>query len=304
MSQQNQSSAPSATKWRPDRDWWLVAALGIGLLVLAAIAFLFKDFARAGLGYIFAFYLLIVGAFQFFASFARRLRRRGLLLITGLVALATGAGVLLLRIFGSTSVGTLLWILTIGLVAHGILALAASLLAPGRFVARFWRALTGVISLAFGGVILYTRLTGSTEFVDQVLDWIGIGALIAGAAILIYAFLRYRREKAEADRALAAERPAAAPPTAATSAGSAPAAVAAPVAAAATQVAATAGAAAGDVASTASATVSTATAAAGEVAETAVDTAASTVDTAADAVTEAVTPEAPAAPSPATPPAA
>lgn len=296
MSQPSQSSPPSAPKWRPDRDWWLIVGLGIGLLVLAAIAFLFKDFARTGLGYIFAIYLLVVGAFQFFAAFARRIGRRGLLLTTGFVALATGAGVLLLSIFSDTSLSTLLWILTVGLIAHGILALMAALLAPGRFMGRFWRALTGLVSLAFGGVILYTRLTGSTEFIDKVLDWIGIGALVAGAAILIYAFLRYRREKADAERVLAADKPAPVPSPAASSASAAAAAVAAPVTAAATQGAATVSAAASSATTAAGSTATAATAVAGEIAETTVAATTATVDTAVDAVAETVTPDAPDSP--------
>ncbi|WP_245818455.1 HdeD family acid-resistance protein [Muricoccus roseus] len=179
------------------RNWWAIALRGVAALGFGLVALLVPGAAMLSLALIFAAYLLADGIFGIVSAVraARTHERWGLLLAEGVLNLLMG---LLAAFFPAGAVlGFVLATAAWALLTGGLMLAAAFRL--DRSHGRLWLALGGILSLAWGILLVMTPLAGAVVLTW----WLGAYAVAFGAALLVLAF-RLRRQR---DRASPVEPP-------------------------------------------------------------------------------------------------
>ena len=170
------------------RNWWAMALRGVAAVAFGLIALLVPGAAMLSLAFLFAAYLLADGIFGIVAAVraARANERWGLLLAEGVLNLLMG---LLAAFFPAGAVlGFVLATAAWALLTGGLMLAAAFRL--DRSHGRLWLALGGILSLAWGAVLVIAPLAGAVVLTW----WLGGYAVAFGAALLVLAF-RLRRQR-------------------------------------------------------------------------------------------------------------
>lgn len=186
------SSHPARVGWIPaDTDvmshslaqnWWVIALRGMLAIMFGITALAMPVSTLISLILILAAYMLVDGIFAIVASLraAQHSRRWGALFFGGLINIFTG--VLAAAWPGITAlvfvVLTAVWSITSGS------AMLVGAIQLKRNHGRWWLALGGLSSIAFGIILVLAPFAGAVVLTW----WIGIYALVFGISMLVLAF--------------------------------------------------------------------------------------------------------------------
>jgi uncharacterized membrane protein HdeD (DUF308 family) len=179
------------------QNWWAVALRGVFAIIFGLVALLLPGATILSLVLIFSAYMLVDGIFAIISAVraARRNRRWGMLVLEGIVDIATGAVAFLLP-----TITVLAFVLLMGawaIVSGGLMFASAFRLR--RRYGRWWLALGGLASLIFGVLLIASPLVGAVVLTW----WLGAYALVFGTVLLVLAFqLRSRRNESPDNAAL------------------------------------------------------------------------------------------------------
>jgi uncharacterized membrane protein HdeD (DUF308 family) len=170
------------------RNWWAVALRGALAILFGLVALFFPAETMLALVLVFAAYVLVDGIFAIIAAVraARAGDRWGMLAFAGAVSIATGIVAVLWP--GLTVIAFVLLVAAWALVTGSLMLGAAFRLSPDD--GRWWLALGGVASVAYGVLLIVAPLIGALVLTW----WLGAWALVFGVILLVLAYkLRSRQ---------------------------------------------------------------------------------------------------------------
>lgn len=163
------------------RNWGLVLIRGLLAIALGVLTLALPGVALASLLLVFAAYMFIDGVVAIVAGVraARRHERWGWLIAEGVFGIAAGIAAVVLPL---ATVLALVALAAIWAIASGImLVIAAFRLEPAH--GRVLMALAGVVSIVWGGLLLFAPVAGALVLTI----WIGAYALIFGISLIVLA---------------------------------------------------------------------------------------------------------------------
>jgi uncharacterized membrane protein HdeD (DUF308 family) len=170
------------------RNWWAVALRGVCGILFGTFTFLAPGISLAALVLFYGAWALADGVLAIASAVRRRTGARGwVLVLKGCLGIA--AGVVTLFWPGITAMALLYVIASWALVA-GVLEVAAALRLRRVITGEWLLALSGVLSIVAGVLLMLFPGTGALAMVL----WIGAYALVSGALLVALALrLRARR---------------------------------------------------------------------------------------------------------------
>jgi uncharacterized membrane protein HdeD (DUF308 family) len=164
------------------RNWWLIALRGLAGVIFGLVALILPFDTILALVLLFSAYMIVDGVFSIIAAVraARRHDRWGLLALQSVASLATGV---LAFVWPGLTVLAFVLLIAAWSIVTGCLLLAASIRIDGHH-GRWWLALNGVASIAFGVLAILAPLAGAVVLTW----WIGAFALVFGVLLIIVAF--------------------------------------------------------------------------------------------------------------------
>ncbi len=176
-------------------NWWALAIRGVLAVLFGIATFFLPGLTLATLVFLFGAYAIVEGVFNLIAA----VRGRGseqpwwALVIEGLVSIA--AGIVTFALPGLTTL-VLLYVIAAWAVVTGVFEIVAAIRLRARIENEWWLALSGVLSIAFGVLMMIAPGAGALALVL----WIGAYAVVFGAMLLALAF-RLRSHGQERARA-------------------------------------------------------------------------------------------------------
>jgi uncharacterized membrane protein HdeD (DUF308 family) len=173
------------------QNWWLFTLRGVLGIIFGLIALIFPGATILSLVIFFSAYMLVDGVFGIISA-VRAIRRKedrwGLLIFEGLLNIAVGIAAFL---WPGLTVVAFVWLIAAWAIVSGGLMTAAGFrlnLDHGRW----WMVLGGLLSLAYGVLLIITPLIGAVVLTW----WLGAYALVFGVALVIFSFkLRSRQQE-------------------------------------------------------------------------------------------------------------
>jgi uncharacterized membrane protein HdeD (DUF308 family) len=164
------------------RNWWAVALRGALAIVFGLVALFFPAETMLALVLVFAAYVLVDGIFAIVAAVraARAGDRWGMLAFAGAISIATGIVAVLWP--GLTVIAFVLLVAAWALVTGSLMLGAAFRLSPDD--GRWWLALGGVVSVAYGALLIVAPMIGALVLTW----WLGAWALVFGVILLVLAY--------------------------------------------------------------------------------------------------------------------
>jgi uncharacterized membrane protein HdeD (DUF308 family) len=173
------------------QNWWLFLLRGIFGIIFGCIALIFPGATILSLVIVFSAYMLVDGVTGIISA-VRAIRRKedrwGVLLFEGLLNIAVGIAAFLWP--GLTVVAFVWLIASWAIVTGGLMTAAGFHLNIDH--GRWWLILGGLLSLAYGVLLIITPLIGAVVLTW----WLGAYALAFGIALVIFSFkLRSRQHE-------------------------------------------------------------------------------------------------------------
>jgi uncharacterized membrane protein HdeD (DUF308 family) len=173
------------------QNWWLFTLRGIIGIIFGCIAVIFPGPTMLSLVIFFSAYMLVDGIAGIISA-VRAIRRKedswGLLIFEGLLDIAVGV---LAFLWPGITVVAFVWLIAAWAIVTGGLMTAAGLRLNIDH-GRWWLVLGGLLSLAYGVLLIITPLIGAIVLTW----WIGAYALAFGIALVIFSFkLRSRQHE-------------------------------------------------------------------------------------------------------------
>jgi uncharacterized membrane protein HdeD (DUF308 family) len=160
------------------RNWWAVSLRGLAGILFGIITFFAPGISLAALVLLFGAYAFADGVLATITAIRRRgADRWWLLLFNGLVGIA--AGILTLLWPGITALA-LLYVIAAWALVTGVLEIAAAIRLRKAITGEWLLALSGVLSIALGVMLVLWPGTGALAIVI----WIGAYALVFGVLLL------------------------------------------------------------------------------------------------------------------------
>ena len=165
------------------KNWWVLALRGVLAIVFGVLAALMPGITLFALVLLFGSYAIIDGGFAIVAA----IRRRGTagpwwaLLLEGLISIAAGV---VTFVFPGLSALALVYVIGAWAIFTGVLEILAALGLRRQIQGEWWLAATGVLSIIFGGLVLFRPGAGALALVL----WIGAYAIVFGILLLALAF--------------------------------------------------------------------------------------------------------------------
>ena len=164
------------------QNWWAIALRGIVAILFGLVALLLPGAVMLSLALLFAAYLVVDAAFGMVAAVraARSHERWGLLLVEALLNLAMGV---IAAVFPVAAVLAFVLVTAAWALLTGGLMLAAAFrlhISHGRW----WLALGGIVSIAWGILLVIAPLIGAVVLTW----WLGGYAIVFGILLLAAAF--------------------------------------------------------------------------------------------------------------------
>ncbi|GIX19126.1 MAG: hypothetical protein KatS3mg120_0802 [Erythrobacter sp.] len=177
------------------RNWWVFALRGLLALIFAALALALPGSALFALTIVFGAFAFVDGAFSLVAAY-RRMRAGeswGGLALSGAFGVLAGLVVLIWPLIATIALALLFWwSLVFWSVTTGIFELVAAVRLRREISGEIWLALSGVLSVVFGGLLIWLLFTYPLASLIS-LGWvIAFYAALSGALQLLLA-LRLRR---------------------------------------------------------------------------------------------------------------
>jgi uncharacterized membrane protein HdeD (DUF308 family) len=172
------------------QNWWLFTLRGVFAIVFGCLALVFPGPTMLSMVLLFSAYMLVDGVAGIISA-VRAMRQRsrwGFLIFAGLLNIAMGIGAFLWP--GLTVLAFVLLVASWAIVT-GALMMAAALRLNTEH-GRWWLVLGGLLSLAYGALLILTPLIGALVLTW----WMGAYALAFGVALVIFSFrLRSRQHQ-------------------------------------------------------------------------------------------------------------
>jgi uncharacterized membrane protein HdeD (DUF308 family) len=173
------------------QNWWLFLLRGIFGIIFGCIALIFPGATILSLVIVFSAYMLVDGVTAIISA-VRAIRRKedrwGVLIFEGLLNIAVGIAAFLWP--GLTVVAFVWLIASWAIVTGGLMTAAGFHLNIDH--GRWWLILGGLLSLAYGVLLIITPLIGAVVLTW----WLGAYALAFGIALVIFSFkLRSRQHE-------------------------------------------------------------------------------------------------------------
>jgi uncharacterized membrane protein HdeD (DUF308 family) len=173
------------------QNWWLFLLRGIFGIIFGCIALIFPGATILSLVIVFSAYILVDGVTAIISA-VRAIRRKedrwGVLIFEGLLNIAVGIAAFLWP--GLTVVAFVWLIASWAIVTGGLMTAAGFHLNIDH--GRWWLILGGLLSLAYGVLLIITPLIGAVVLTW----WLGAYALAFGIALVIFSFkLRSRQHE-------------------------------------------------------------------------------------------------------------
>ena len=173
------------------QNWWLFTLRGVLGIIFGILALIFPGPTILSLVLLFSAYMLVDGIFGIISA-VRAIRRKedrwGLLIFEGLLSVATG---ILAFLWPGLTVVAFVWLIAAWAIVSGGLMTAAGFRLNIEH-GRWWLVLGGLLSLAYGVLLIITPLIGAVVLTW----WLGAYALIFGVALVIFSLkLRSRQHE-------------------------------------------------------------------------------------------------------------
>jgi len=173
------------------QNWWLFTLRGVLGIIFGILALIFPGPTILSLVLLFSAYMLVDGIFGIISA-VRAIRRKedrwGLLIFEGLLDIATGVVAFL---WPGLTVVAFVWLIAAWAIVSGGLMTAAGFRLNIEH-GRWWLVLGGLLSLAYGVLLIITPLIGAVVFTW----WLGAYALVFGVALVSFSLkLRSRQHE-------------------------------------------------------------------------------------------------------------
>jgi uncharacterized membrane protein HdeD (DUF308 family) len=172
------------------QNWWLFTLRGILGIIFGCVALIFPGPTMLSLVIVFSAYMLVDGVVGIISA-VRAIRKKdrwGLLLFEGLLNIAVGIVAFLWP--GITVIAFVLLIAAWAIVSGALMTAAGFRLNVPH--GRWWLVLGGLLSLAYGALLVATPLIGAIVLTW----WMGAYALAFGVALVVFSFkLRSRQQQ-------------------------------------------------------------------------------------------------------------
>jgi uncharacterized membrane protein HdeD (DUF308 family) len=173
------------------QNWWLFTLRGVLGIIFGLIALIFPGATILSLVIFFSAYMLVDGVFGIISA-VRAIRRKedrwGLLIFEGLLNIAVGIAAFL---WPGLTVVAFVWLIAAWAIVSGGLMTAAGF-RLNMDHGRWWMVLGGLLSLAYGVLLIITPLIGAIVLTW----WLGAYALVFGVALVVFSFkLRSRQQE-------------------------------------------------------------------------------------------------------------
>jgi uncharacterized membrane protein HdeD (DUF308 family) len=181
-----------------NRNWWVLALRGLAAVIFGVLAFIWPGITLLSLTLLFGAYALAHGILALVMAFKapKGQPHSGSLIFEGVVSIV--AGMLAFMWPGLTTL-TLLFLIAAWAILNGVLEIVAAIRLRKEIRGEWLLVLAGILSLAFGLLILAWPGAGALA----VVFWIGSFAIVFGAMLIGLAF-RMRRWRSEAPTTAAA----------------------------------------------------------------------------------------------------
>ncbi|MCW7541752.1 HdeD family acid-resistance protein [Aquabacterium sp. A7-Y] len=170
----------------PNPSWWVIALRGVAALSFGVLALVWPGITLLVLVSLFAAYALLAGAAATVGAIKRRGSKGwGLTLLLGIVSLT--AGVVAIVFPGSTTLALVL-LMGVNALITGALDIALAIRLRKVIQGEWLMALSGVLSIVFGAIVIAVPVAGAVALV-----WIvSFYAMLTGVLLLALA-MRTRR---------------------------------------------------------------------------------------------------------------
>jgi uncharacterized membrane protein HdeD (DUF308 family) len=160
-------------------SWWAMVLRGIAAIVFGVLAFIWPHITLSVLILLFGAYALVDGIFSIIAGIKTHSenKRWWLLLILGLLSVAAGVYAFIMPAITAI---ILLVLIASWAIVTGAFEIAAAIQMRKHITGEWLLALSGIISILFGAMLLYNPVAGALAVV-----WlIGIYAVVSGILLL------------------------------------------------------------------------------------------------------------------------
>jgi uncharacterized membrane protein HdeD (DUF308 family) len=173
------------------QNWWLFLLRGILGIIFGLLALIFPGPTMLSLVLLFSAYMLVDGITGIISA-VRAIRRKedrwGLLIFEGLLNIAVGIAAV---VWPDLTVIAFVWLVAAWAIVTGGLMTAVGFRLNIEH-GRWWMVLGGLLSLAYGVLLIITPLIGAIVLTW----WIGAYALVFGIALVIFSLkLRSRQHE-------------------------------------------------------------------------------------------------------------
>ena len=173
------------------QNWWLFTLRGVLGIIFGLIALIFPGATILSLVILFSAYMLVdgvVGIISAVRAIRRKEDRWGVLVFEGLLNIAVGIAAFL---WPGLTVVAFVWLIAAWAIVSGGLMTAAGFRLNIDY-GRWWLVLGGLLSLAYGVLLIITPLIGAIVLTW----WLGAYALVFGVALVVFSFkLRSRQHE-------------------------------------------------------------------------------------------------------------
>jgi uncharacterized membrane protein HdeD (DUF308 family) len=165
------------------RSWWILLLRGILAILFGIVAFAVPGITLLALVTYFAAWLVIDGAFDIIHALQGRSGNKSwwMMLLEGVLEIAIG--VLAFRAPGGATLVILFWI-SLWAIVGGVTRVALAIRLREEIQGEGWLALSGLISIVFGFLILSQPAEGALAVIWMIGAW----ALVVGVTLVLFAF--------------------------------------------------------------------------------------------------------------------
>jgi uncharacterized membrane protein HdeD (DUF308 family) len=160
-------------------SWWAMVLRGIAAIVFGVLAFVWPHITLTALIFLFGAYALVDGVFSIIAGVKTHAenKRWWLLLILGLLSVAAG---IYAFVIPTITAFILLILIASWSIVSGVFEIVGAIQLRKHISGEWLLALSGIISILFGALLLYNPVAGALAVV-----WlIGIYAVVYGILLL------------------------------------------------------------------------------------------------------------------------
>lgn len=161
------------------RNWWSLAIRGAVAILVGIVTFVWPGITLTGLVFLFGAYALVDGIFSIagMVKAAQSHERWGSLLLEGMVGIMAA---LVTMFWPAITAISLIYVVAAWALITGVFEIAAAIRLRKHISGEWMLALGGVLSIAFGVLIVLFPLAGALA----ITFWVGAYCLIFGAVLV------------------------------------------------------------------------------------------------------------------------